>query len=157
METTLFSCRKGTRWNTDHWQLVSDKPGSCNFRCHHAWVSLLSGKSGFGLRCLCVNQSSRGKDRQHAEGSSLPMDQPGGYLGQQFFESPQQNSIGKITPCPSLNNIKCLKPIYRKELNREKTCICVSPFLTASPWKALLKLHLAPISWVFHLIVSYKL
>lgn len=54
------------------------------------------------------------------EGSSLPMDQQGGYLEQQFFESPQQNSIGKITPCPSLNNITCLKPIYRKELNREK-------------------------------------
>lgn len=45
-----LAAQKGSceTWSTDSWSL---RPCSCNFGCHHAWVSLLSRKSGFVLRC----------------------------------------------------------------------------------------------------------
>lgn len=68
METALLNHRERALRNMDHSQLVADKPCSCNFRCHHAWVSLLSGESGLVLKNWHTNRSSRGETQAACEG-----------------------------------------------------------------------------------------
>lgn len=147
METTVFSCRKRKLWNKEHWQLVPDRPCSCNFGCHHAWVSLSSRKSGFVLKC----KPKQLKEHHQSWAGRVELEAAALWVTTVKF-------IRKYHSLPLTKKYWVPKPSYRKWLSREKSCICTSPFLTASPWKPPWK---SPLSlsfefsiWLCH--ISYK-